>query len=503
VPVLTDAHRRITVAGDTIVAVEALPVADPDGGCLYPAFGDGHAHPMFGALEDDGPALGAAGSVDELVAAVAAYAAGRPGDAWITGGGYLAALAPDGVFDAAWLDAVVPDRPVALRANDYHTVWCNSAALDRAGITADTPDPPLGRIVRRPDGTPAGTLREWDACDLVLALVPPRPPADLRRAAERAGRYAASLGLTWVTDAWVDLDSGFLEAYLAADLVARFDLALRADPRAWRDQLPSFADARAAAAGSPAVRADTVKFFTDGVIEAGTGLMLDDYCGCPGDRGMAVWEPASLAAAVCAVDAAGFRVHLHAIGDAAVRVALDAVEAAVTANPAWDRRPVITHLQLVDPADVPRFAALGVIANFEPHWAQPDETQTRLTVPRLGPRRSAAQYPMAGLRAAGAHLSFGSDWPVTTMNPLEGLEVAVRTDWLPEHHLTVPQALDVMSFGAAYQARAEDTRGRIAPGAVADLVLLSADPARVPRADLGRIEVRGTWLAGRETYRRG
>jgi predicted amidohydrolase YtcJ len=229
-------------------------------------------------------------------------------------------------------------------------------------------------------------------------------------------------------------------------------------------------------------------------------LLLEDYVDRPHDRGMAVWEPPELTAAVCAVDAAGFRVHLHAIGDAAVRVALDAIEAAATRNPAWDRRPVITHLQLVDPADVPRFAPLGVIANFEPYWAQPDETQTRLTMPRLGPGRSSAQYPMAGLLASGAHLSFGSDWPVTTMNPLDGLAVAVRRDWLPEHHLTVPQALKIMTEGAAYQAGAEQSRGRIAPGAVADLVWLSADPAQVPPEDLSRIEVRGTWLAGHRTY---
>lgn len=500
-PVLTDSRRRITVSGGVIVAVEDRP-GDPGDGCLYPAFGDGHAHPMFGALEEQGPALGGASSVPELVAEVAAYAGAHPEEDWIVGGGYVAAVTPDGVFDAAWLDAVVPDRPVVLRANDYHTVWCNSEALRRAGITAETPDSPLGRIVRRPDGSPTGTLREWDACDLVLTLVPPRPPDDLRRAAERAGRYAAAYGLTWVTDAWVDLGSGFVDAYLGADLAARFDLALRADPRSWRDQLPAFADARRRAGGSDMVRADTIKFFTDGVIEAGTGLMLDEYCGCPGDRGMAVWEPDALTAAVCGVDAAGFRVHLHAIGDAAVRIALDAIEAAMAANPAWDRRPVITHLQVVDPADRPRFAALGVIANFEPFWAQPDETQTLLTMPRLGPDRTAAQYPMAGLMASGAHLSFGSDWPVTTMNPLLGLATAVRTDWLPEHHLTVSQALRIMSEGAAYQARAEDTRGRIAPGAVADLVLLSADPAQVPPSDLDRIEILGTWLAGRPTYRR-
>ena len=144
-----------------------------------------------------------------------------------------------------------------------------------------------------------------------------------------------------------------------------------------------------------------------------------------------------------------------------------------------------------------------MIANFEPQWAQPDETQTRLTMPRLGRLRSAAQYPMAELLRSGAHVSFGSDWPVTTMNPVEGLAVAVSTGWLPEHHLTVPQALDIMSDGMAYQARAEDTRGRIVPGAVADLVRLSADPAQVPVGELGRIEVLETWLAGRPTYRRG
>jgi predicted amidohydrolase YtcJ len=514
VPVLTNGRvwtgtrsfdGHLVVTGDRVTEVGAGryrgggEVIDLDGACVLPAFGDGHAHPVFGALEDRGPVLKGAASVPEVVANVAGYAARHPDDTWIAGGGYHAALTPDGVFDAAWLDAAVPDRPVVLRANDYHTVWCNTEALRRAGITAGTPDPPLGRIVRRADGTPAGTLREWDACDLVLRLVPPRPPAELRQAATEASRYAASMGLTWVLDAWVDPESGVIDAYREASLRTRFDLALRADPRSWKDQLPAFADERRRSAGAELVRVETVKFFTDGVIEAGTGLLLEDYCDAPHERGMAVWEPDELRAAVTAFDAAGFRVHLHAIGDGAVRLALDAIEEACRTNPPWDRRPVIAHVQLVDRADLPRFAALGVIANVEPYWAQPDDIQTRLTIPRLGPARSAAQYPMAGLLSVGARLSFGSDWPVTTMNPLAGLAVAVRRDWLPDHHLTVPQALRIMTAGAAYQARAESTRGTLTAGAIADLVWLSADPTRTPPADLAAIEIRGTWLAGRRT----
>lgn len=509
----------VLVEGGVVLAVqdpgERLPtssrVVDLDGGVLVPAFGDGHAHPVFGALEDDGPAVRGARTVEEVASAVKDFAAGHPEAGWIVGASVDRSITADGNFDARWLDAVVPDRPVVLRASDYHTVWCNTAALRAAGIDAATPEPALGRIIRRDDGSPLGTLLEWGACDLVLDRVPPPSPAALRRAVASASARCAAAGLTWVLDAWVDLGSGAVDAYLdavaAGDSATRFDLAFRVDPRSWREQVPLVAAerARVAAAGlGDRLRARTVKFFADGIIESSTAALLDCYCGHPGDRGLPMWEPAELAAAMAEFDAQGMRTHVHAIGDAGVRTALDAVTQVAATNEAWDRRPTITHLQLVDPADIARLASTGTIANFQPYWAQWDDFQANLTEPRLG-ERAGRQYAMATVHAGGARVSFGSDWPVSSVRPLDGLRAAVTRkrpgssgpSWRPDECLTVAQALTAYTAGAAYQAGDEATRGRIAPGMVADFVQLSGDPFAVDPDSLDALEVRGTWLAGR------
>ncbi|MGW0735220.1 amidohydrolase [Streptomyces sp. NPDC002851] len=509
------AAERLTATADDVVEL--------GDGLLMAAFGDGHAHPLFGGLEHFGPRIKDKTSVEAIVAEVGSWAARHPEETWIVGASYDPSLAPDGAFDARWLDAAVPDRPVVLRAFDYHTVWCNSEALRRAKVTDTTPDPRLGWIVRRDDGSPMGTLREWHACDLVLDRVPGRSVDELVEALRVAGETYARAGLTWVQDAWVEPEmvAAYREAARRGALKMRVNLAQRADPDRWRAQRPAFSRVRRlieaeererAAQGGGAgglLTARTVKFFSDGVIEGGTAAMLEPYCDAPHSCGMPVWEPTALAEAVRAFDADGFQVHIHAIGDAGVRAALDAVEAAVGGNPTWDRRPVITHVQVVDPADLPRFAQLGVIANFEPLWAQPDPLQTELSIPRLGERRTALQYPMGDLARGGARLSFGSDWPVSSHLPLEGTQVAVtrRTfdgepaqGWLPHQRLTVEQALDAYTSGVAHQAFADD-RGKVAPGAPADLVWLSADPRRTDPQRIRHIRVRRTWLAGAETYR--
>ncbi|MFG2651923.1 amidohydrolase [Streptomyces sp. NPDC048436] len=506
---------RVIALGDEARALAevAYEIVELGAGLLLPAFGDGHAHPLFGGLESFGPQIKELTSVEAIVAEVGRWADAHPGTEWIVGASYDPALAPDGEFDARWLDAAVRERPVVLRAHDYHTVWCNTEALRRAGVRDTTPDPRLGWIVRRPDGSPLGTLREWHACDLVLDQVPARDEDELVEAVRRAGGAYARAGITWVQDAWVEPE--MVEAYLAAArrdaLSVRVDLAQRADPDRWRAQRGDFAKARArvAADGGPLLSARTVKYFSDGVIEGGTAALLAPYLDAPHSCGMPVWEPRALAEAVRAFDADGFQTHIHAIGDAGVRAALDAVESAILANPAWDRRPVITHVQLVDPADLPRFAALGVIANFEPLWAQPDPLQTELSLPRIGVERSERQYPMGELARDGVRLSFGSDWPVSSYEPLEGIQVAVtrRTfegepqgGWVPDQRLTVEQAIAAATSGVAHQAGADD-RTALVPGAPADLVQLSADPRAVDPMAIRHVRVLGTWLGGATTYR--
>lgn len=488
-------------------------VVDLDGGFLMPSFGDGHAHPLYGGLEATGPEIRPCRSVDEILSAVRKFADEHPGQEWIVGASYDGSLAPDGLFDARWLDAVVPDRPVVLRAWDYHTVWCNTAALDRAGITPDTPDPVLGEIPHRPDGSVLGTLREWGAVDLVMNVMPAHDEEVRVKALDTAADYLLACGVTWVQDAWVE--PGDVETYLRAArrdaLRMRFNLALYADPRHFDTQIQLFTESRRRVeeAASPLLTANTVKFFADGVVENETGALLEPYCSGLHSHGQRNWEGDALAQAAVRVDDLGLQIHIHAIGDAAVRQALDAIEFVIQRNGIRDRRPVIAHAQLVDDADLGRFAELGVIPNMQPLWAQMDASMTVLTIPRLGAERAGRQYRMASLLASGAQLAHGSDWPVSSGAPLEGIAVGVsrRTaggepegGWTPAEIVPIDRALSAYTAGVAYQAFAESTWGRIIPGASADLVWLERDPRATEPLDLPALTVRATYLRGRPVF---
>ncbi len=489
---------------------------DLAGGFLMPSFGDGHAHPMLGGLESAGPRVRPCSSVAEIVEAVRVYAQEHPDADWITGASYDSSLAPEGLFDARWLDDAVPDRPVVLRSWDYHTVWCNTVALERGGIDAHTPDPPLGEIPHRDDGSVLGTLREWGAVDLVMNRVPPRDPDVGVTALRTAADYYLARGVTWVQDAWVNPDDidVYLEAARRDALGMRFNLAFYADPRYFDTQVATFAESRRRVtdAGSPLLTANTVKFFADGVVENETGALLAPYCSGLHDHGMQVWEGDTLAEAARRVDELGFQIHIHAIGDAAARQALDAIEHAITSNGPRDRRPVIAHAQLVDDADLDRFAQLGVIANMQPLWAQLDPLMTVLTVPRLGQERSDRQYRMNSLVRSGGQLAFGSDWPVSSGAPLDGIAIAVsrRTaegdppeGWTPEEIMSIEPALLAYTASVAEQAFAGQAGapwGTIGVGASADLVWLDRDPRTTPALDVPGIVVRGTFLQGRQVH---
>jgi predicted amidohydrolase YtcJ len=301
---------------------------------------------------------------------------------------------------------------------------------------------------------------------------------------------------------------------MAGGLPVRVNIALRADPQRWVAQLPEFVAARALTAdpgGSrleSRVSARTVKFFADGIIEAGTASVLSPYLDAPHSCGLPVWEPAELVEAVAAVDAHGFQAHIHAIGDAGVRAALDAFAHARDVNGPRDRRPVIAHVQLIDHDDLARFADLGVVANFEPLWHCAEPGLIDLVLPRLG-ERSVLHYATGSILRAGARLSFGSDWPVSSMRPLDGLAVAVTRQtadgtppegWLPEERVSVAQAFAAYTSGVAYQAFEEARWGSITVGRRADLVALGADPFTTEPLAWPDIPVVGTWLGGRRTY---
>lgn len=504
--------QGILALGDAARALSADRVIDAGGAFVCSAFRDGHVHAIPGGFERAIAPVRDHSTPQEIAAAVGRWAAANPEIEWVRGEGFDHTLAPEGIFLAEWLDAEVPDRPVVLRATDYHTVWVNTEALRRAGYTAETPQPHDGEIVRDESGDPVGTLREWGAWRPVYDLMPLMTREQAVDALTFASAGFAAAGLTWVQDAWVephDVDS-WLAAVQEGVLSFRADLGLWCDPNTWRDQLDHFVATRdrVAAAAEGRLTATTIKFFADGVIESGTGAMLEAYCDCPHSKGLPNWEPQELMAAVAAVDALGFSPHIHAIGDAAARMALDAIEHANAVNGARDRRATIAHTQIVDEADIGRFVQLGVIANFEPYWAKFDSWQTELTAPRLGKERTDRQYMMRTILETGAPISFGSDWPVTTFAPLAGIQVAVtrqmtdgdfRDPWVPGERLTVEQALAAYTSGVAFQA-GDERGGVLRPGARADVVLLARDPRRVPPLEIEAIEVLGTWCDGHRVH---
>ncbi|MGD9607036.1 MAG: amidohydrolase [Leucobacter sp.] len=506
---------RVVALGERALALagrEGAEAVDLEGGALIPGLGDGHAHPLLGGLEAAGPRIRQQGDLEGVIAAVGAWRRDHPDARWIVGASYDATFAPGGLFDARWLDAVTGETPTILRAWDYHTAWVNSAALAAGGITADTPDPSLGRIVRRDDGSPLGTLQEAAANDFLADVVPPFPLETRVSAIETATREYSALGMTWVQDAWVEADD--VETYCIAAgsgrLHTRVNLAFRADPERWRDQPDEFAALRTRLRdlGHERLSGETVKFFVDGVIESHTAALGEPYADRPDDRGLPNWSAEELTAAVLAFDAAGFQLHLHAIGDAANRIALDALEAANEQNPARERSHVIAHVAMLAPGDAERFAELGVIANFEPYWAQCDAVMRDLTIPHIGHDREGWQYLIGSVLRGGATVSFGSDWPVTTKDWRPAMSTAITRHshlepdaeaWLPDERISPAAALAAYTTGIAAQALAPD-RGTLAVGSVADAAWLSANPLAVDPTSIPDIEVRGTWLAAERTH---
>ncbi|MFD5601170.1 amidohydrolase [Leucobacter sp. NPDC058333] len=491
----------------------ALTVIDLASGTLAPGIGDGHAHPLLGGIEALGPRVREAADLAGILAAVAEWKAAHPDAEWIVGASYDATFAEGGLFDARWLDEVTGDTPTILRAWDYHTAWVNSAALAAGGITAETPDPELGRIVRRDDGSPLGTLQEAAANNFIADVVPAFTLDDRLDAIERATRGYAEQGTTWIQDAWVEAAdlALYLEAAKQHRLHTRVNLAFRADPARWREQVAEFTAARESVRdlAHPRLSGETVKFFLDGVIESHTAALIEPYADRPTDRGLPNWSDVELGEAVRAFDAAGFQLHLHAIGDAANRSALDALESARAAGGSGaDSHHVIAHVALLDPADVDRFAELDIIANFEPYWAQCDAVMRDLTIPHLGHSREGWQYLIGSVHRSGATVTFGSDWPVTTRDWRPALSTAITRHshtepgadaWLPDERVDAGTALAAYTAGIARQALATD-RGTLAVGMVADAVWLSANPLAIAPEAIADLTVHGTWLAGEPTF---
>ncbi|MET7662036.1 amidohydrolase family protein [Streptomyces sp. NPDC005373] len=519
----------VAVRGERIVAVghdevrelvgPATEVVDLKGKLLIPGFQDAHAHPVGGGLELGQCDLSGATTLDEYRSRISAYAQAHPDTEWITGGGWSMEAFPGGLPTAAELDALVPDRPAYLVNRDHHGAWVNSRALQAAGIDARTPDPADGRIERDADGAPTGMLQEG-AANLIGRLLPPVTLEQRITGLLRAQALMHSLGVTAWQDALLGEHANLTDptdAYLAtaADgrLTARVVGSLWWDRSRGTEQIDELV-ARRAAGTRGRLRCTTVKIMQDGVAENGTAALLGPYldgCGCASDNsGISFVPPLDLQKYVTELDARGFQVHFHALGDRAVREALDAVEAARRANGRTDTRPHLAHLQVVHPDDIGRFRELGATANMQALWAAHEPQMDDLTIPFLGPERSAWQYPFGDLQRSGATLAAGSDWPVSSPDPIEAIHVAVNRVlpdaapgtpvFLPQQRIGLDAALTAYTAGSAYVNHLDDVTGSITAGRLADLVVLDRDPFAVPTDEIGATRVLETFVGGERVY---
>jgi predicted amidohydrolase YtcJ len=527
--------RAVAVAEGRIVAVgsetEMRPfvgsrteLVDLAGRLLLPGIQDAHVHPPSGGLDRLRVDLSGVGSLAEYRAAISAYALGHPEAAWILGGGWAMGAFPGGTPTAEMLDAVVPDRPAFISNRDNHGAWVNTRALELAGITEGSPDPPDGRIERDELGRPTGTLHEG-AMRLVRRLVPPVAREDQVQGLLLAQSYLHSLGITAWQDAIVGDYETFEDSYETyRDLDGNGRLTARVVGALWwrRDagleQIEELRERRSQD-GPGRFRATSVKLMVDGVAENFTGAMLEPYVGAEGTgakgRGISFIPRERLLEAVPALDAAGFQPHFHVVGDRACRDALDAVEAARRANGWTDTRPHLAHLQVVHPDDRPRFRRLGAAATFQPLWAAHEPQMDELTIPFLGPERSTWQYPIGSLAAQGATLAMGSDWPVSSPDPFWEIHVAVNREmppgypygmgatgdpFLPKERIDLATALRAFTIGSAYVNHLDDVSGSIEVGKAADLIVLDRDPFETAPAGIAGTKVLLTLVDGRPVH---
>ena len=501
-------------------------VIDLRGRLALPAFGDAHVHPVSGGLESLRCNLVGLRSRHECLDTVAEYSSSLPPGGWVLGGGWTMSAFPGGLPTAADLDPVTGGRPAFLPNRDHHSAWVNSAALTIAGIDAGTADPAHGRIERDGSGRPTGALHDG-AMRLVAAHVPPASAAELLAGLVAGQSHLHSLGITSFQDACVGAagELGMPDSFGTYRMAADYGLlSSHVVGALWWDRdrgLGQIDDllARREQAGDGQFRATTVKLMLDGVCETFTAAMSAPYLdrsGHPtGHAGRLFIEPEVVREAAVRLGAAGFQLHFHAIGDLAVSTALDAL-AALPAPQRQAARHHLAHLQFITPRDMSRFAELGAVANFQPLWACAETQMEELTLPFVGPERAAWQYQIGSLVRQGTRIAFGSDWPVSSADPLQEIHVAVNrvlserlgrpgyqecTDpFLPGQAITVDAAIDAFTSGVAWVNHCEDVAGRLLPGLRADVTVLDQDLFGIPPRDIGGTSVVMTMAGGTVVY---
>lgn len=531
--VITNAHiytvnakqpwaEAIAIQGNKITAVgnqkdiDALrgpttKVIDAKGHMLLPGFTDCHIHFMDGSLGLMRVDLNGAASVAEIQKRVKAYADSHPKEPWILGMGWTyPTFAPTGLPDKRILDEVVPNRPVHLIAFDGHSSWANSKALEMAGITRETPDPPNGKIVRDEKGEATGALKE-SAGDLV-AKVEPQPTREERLTALRMGMHEANrVGLTRVHSAGQDFE--YLDLYnelrQKGGMTLRFYMAYFLDPPELTPAALEKIEQARHTYHDDWISGGVVKTMLDGVVEAHTAAMLTPYSDDPSQSGKLFWDPEKYKQAVAELDRRGLQIFTHAIGTRAVRLALDGYQNAAATNHITDARHRIEHIETITPEDIPRFGKEGVIASMQPLHAYPDDDTLKIWARNAGPDRASRGWSWHSIEQNGAVLAFGSDWPVVTLNPWPGVQNAVTRQttegnppggWLPQERISLADTIKAYTLGAAFAGRREKTEGSIEPGKLADLIVLSQDLFTIKPSEIVKTEVMLTMVGGKVVY---
>lgn len=494
-------------------------VVDLDGHMLLPGFQDVHNHAASSGVLLGRCTLHGISDMQKVLLAIDDCIERQPGEGWVLGEGWtLAIFPPNGIPDRKILDQLISNRPAAFWSYDAHAAWVNSRALEMMGIDASTPDPEGGRIDRDPiTGELLGGLHE-NAMDLIRALLPPVSDETLVEGVRFAQTKLNSLGITAVQDPLAETRGGseyrVLPAYRIMADRGELTLRVRADMY-WEpnegisEQIPRLESLRKQYSGGY-LQAGGIKLYQDGVMETGLAAMLEPYIGLgEGYRGPAVHEPADLAAIAIALDSVGFQLHIHAIGDRAIRDSLDAIEATRMANGERDSRHQIAHLELIDPQDIPRFAKLDVIGVFQPQWAYQDTYVVDMTIPKIGEQRARWLYPIKSVLNSGGRIAFGSDWSVDTADPLEIMETAVtRIESLSnkgeplfaEEGISVEEAIAAYTIHAAFANFLNETTGSIEVGKLADLVVLERNLLTIPAFEISDAKVLATYLEGRQVY---
>ena len=487
-------------------------VIDAGGKLVLPGFVDCHIHFIDGSFSLGRVNLEGAKDPADIQKRLREYAAAHPGDDWILGRGWnYAMFGPEALPNKKYLDEIFANRPVSLEGYDGHTYWANSKALAMAGIARDTPDPPNGAIVRDPrTGEATGALKE--AAQELVARIIPKPTRAEKLLALRAGmKWANEHGVTRVHSAGQDFEvlDLFDEMRRRGDLTVRMYIAYFLNPPELRPQdLDAIEHARKKH-HDEWIDAGAVKFMVDGVVESHTAAMLEPYSDDPSLEGKLFWEPAKYKAAVAALDKRGLQLFTHAIGDYGVRTALDAYENAEARNHQRDRRPRIEHIETIALPDISRFGKLGVIASMQPLHSYPDADTLDIWARNAGPDRASRAWAWKSIADSGGHLAFGSDWPVVTLNPWEGVQTAVtrqtsegqpEAGFVPEQRLTVAQAVDGYTLGAAFAGRREKTEGSLEIGKLADLIIVSENIFDLEPHKIGATKVVTTIVGGRVVY---